>query len=253
MGILIRLACCREIHRVTTPYVDADASHADLAAVERHLRRCPACQRRVAAERAARDTLKRHCHSTLFGGPPAPAALRERLANLPAERVAPPASRWRQIAVAATLIGACTISVTAILTQGSATVLAAQLVADHVKCFFTVDHGPLDPVQVGDRLKRQYGFDVPVPAGNEALGLRLVGARRCISSDGRTAHLLYSWNGESVSLYVIPDENRPAADVHVMGHDGRLWSRHNRTFVLVSQAADRDLAPIVAYMQRATW
>jgi len=185
MGILIRLACCREIHRVTTPYVDADASYADLAAVERHLRRCPACQRRVAAERAARDTLKRHCHSTLFGGPPAPAALRERLANLPAERVAPPASRWRQIAVA-TLIGACTISVTAILTQGSATVLAAQLVADHVKCFFTVDHRPLDPVQVGDRLKRQYGFDVPVPAGNDALGLRLVGARRCISSDGRT-------------------------------------------------------------------
>ena len=256
MGILIRLACCREIHRLTTPYVDADASHADLAAVERHLRRCPACQRRVrGGARGARhaqaslplDALRRARRRPRHCGRGSP--------NLPAERVAPRASRWRQIAVAAAVdqrlhgFGARQSS-----TQGSATVLAAQLVADHVKCFFTVATTvPLDPVQVGDRLKRQYGFDVPVPAGNDALGLRLIGARRCISSDGRTAHLLYSWNGESVSLYVIPDEIRPAADVHVMGHDGRLWSRHNRTYVLVSQAPDRDLAPIVAYMQRATW
>ena len=142
----------------------------------------------------------------------------------------------------------------AIFTQGSATVLAAQLVADHVKCFFTTaDRGPLDPVQVGDRLKDQYGFDVPVPASSPAIGLRLVGARRCLSGDGRTAHLLYSWNGESISLYVIPDDNRPAADVHVMGHDERIWSRHNRTYVLVSPETARDVAPVVGYMQRATW
>ena len=223
MGILIRMTCCREIHRLTTPYVDAEASHAELAAVERHLRRCPACQRRVAAERAARETLKRHCHSTLVGGPAgARGAARETAPTCPRTRVAPGAAgggrspwrrRWSAPAPSA---------VTAIFTQGSATVLAAQLVADHVKCFFTVDRsGALDPVQVGDRLKSQYGFDVPVPAGSPAIGLRLVGARRCLSSDGRTAHLLYSWNGESVSLYVIPDDNRPAADVHVMGHDER--------------------------------
>jgi anti-sigma factor RsiW len=254
MGILIRMACCREIHRLTTPYVDAEGSQSDLAAVEQHLRRCPACQRRVAAERAARDTLKRHCRSAIIEGPPAPDALRSRLANLPAHTVPERASRWRHVAVAAVLFVACTVSAMAIFTQGSATVLAAQLVADHVKCFFTAaDHGPLNPVQTGDRLKRQYGFDVPVPPGSDALGLRLIGARRCLSSDGRTAHLLYSWNGESISLYVIPDDNRSPADVHVMGHDGRLWSRHNRTYVLVAQDTGRDLTPVVGYMQRATW
>jgi anti-sigma factor RsiW len=254
VGILIRMTCCREIHRLTTPYVDAEASATELAVVERHLRRCPACQRRVAAERAARETLKRHCHSALVEGPPAPEALRARLSNLPADAGSPRASRWRQVAVAAVLVGACTVSVTAIFTQGSATVLAAQLVADHVKCFFTAaDRGSLDPVQVGDRLKSQYGFDVPVPASSPAIGLRLVGARRCLSSDGRTAHLLYSWRGASISLYVIPDDNRPATAVHVMGHDERIWSRHNRTYVFVSQETAGDLSPVVDYLQRATW
>jgi anti-sigma factor RsiW len=254
MGILIRMGCCREIQRLATPYVDAETSQTDLATVERHLKRCPACQRRIASERAARATLKRHCRSAIIEGPPAPDALRARLASLPTHMLTPPANRRRQLAVAAALVVACTVSVMAIFSQGSATVLAAQLVADHVKCFFTTaDHGPLSPVQTGDLLKRQYGFDVPVPPGNDALGLRLIGARRCLSSDGRTAHLLYSWNGESVSLYVIPDDNRPAADVRVMGHDGHLWSRHNRTYVLVSQETGRDLTPVVGYMQRATW
>jgi anti-sigma factor RsiW len=254
VGILIRMTCCREIHRLTTPYVDAEASANELAAVEQHLRRCPACQRRIAAERAARETLRQHCRSALVEGPPAPEALRAKLTNLPAETVALRASRWRQGAVAAVLVVACTVCVTAILTQGSATVLAAQLAADHVKCFFTAaDRGTLDPVQVGDRLRSRYGFDVPVPAGSSAIGLRLIGARRCLSSGGRTAHLLYSWNGESISLYVIPDDTRPAADVHVMEHDERIWSRHNRTYVLVSQETARDLTPVVSYLQRATW
>jgi anti-sigma factor RsiW len=254
VGILIRMTCCREIHRLTTPYVDAEASANELAAVERHLRRCPACQRRVAAERAARETLKRHCRSALVEGPPAPEALRAKLANLPAGTVAVRTSRWRQTAVAAAVVAACTVSVMAIFTQTSATVLAAQLVADHVKCFFTTaDRGTLDPVQVGDRLKTQYGFNVPVPGSSAAIGLRLVGARRCLSGDGRTAHLLYSWNGESISLYVIPDDNRRSADVHMMGHDERIWSRHNRTYVLVSPETARDVTPVVSYLQRATW
>jgi anti-sigma factor RsiW len=254
VGILIRMTCCREIHRLTTPYVDAEASANELAAVERHLRRCPACQRRVAAERAARETLKRHCRSALVEGPPAPEALRAKLTHLLAGTVAVRASRWRRTAAAAALVAACTVSVMAIFTQSSATVLAAQLAADHVKCFFaSTDRGTLDPAQVGDHLRTRYGFDVPVPASSPAIGLRLVGARRCLSGDGRTAHLLYSWNGESISLYVIPDDNRPSADVHVMGHDERIWSRHNRTYVLVSAETARDLTPVVGYLERATW
>ena len=163
-------------------------------------------------------------------------------------------SRWQQVAVAVVLFVACTVCVMAIFAQGSATVLAAQLVADHVKCFFTTaDRGNLDPVEVGDRLKGQYGFDVPVPPSSPAIGLRLIGARRCLSGDGRTAHLLYSWNGESISLYVIPDDNRPTAVIHVMGHDERIWSRHNRTYVLVSPETAPDVAPVVSYLQRATW
>ena len=95
------MTCCREIHRLTTPYVDAEASANELAAVEQHLRRCPSCQRRIAAERAARETLRQHCRSALVEGPPAPEALRAKLTNLPAETVALRASRWRQGAVAA--------------------------------------------------------------------------------------------------------------------------------------------------------
>jgi anti-sigma factor RsiW len=253
VGILIRMTCCREVHRLVTPYVDAEASSSEQDAVDRHIRRCPACQRRVAAERTAREALKRHCHSTLVEGPAAPESLRAKLAGLPPE-AASTGRTWRQLALAAVLVLACSVALLAILTQGSTTVLAAQLAADHIKCFFTVaDHGGLDPARVGELLRVRYGLDVPVPAGSPAMGLRLIGARRCLSGEGRTAHVLYSWKGESVSLYMVSGDNRPAATVHVFGQDARVWSRHNKTYVLVSQASAGDLSPIVAHMQRATW
>jgi anti-sigma factor RsiW len=253
MGILIRMTCCREVHRLVTPYVDAEASSSEQDAVERHIRRCPACQRRVAAERTAREALKRHCHSALVEGPAAPAALRAKLASLPPE-AAIIGRTWRQLALAAVLVLACGLALLAILTQSSTTVLAAQLAADHIKCFFTTaDRGGLDPARVGELLRARYGLDVPVPPGSPVISLRLVGVRRCLSAEGRTAHLLYSWKGESVSLYTVPGDNRSAATVRVFGHDARVWSRHNRTYVLVSQASAGDLGPVVAHMQRATW
>jgi anti-sigma factor RsiW len=253
VGILIRMTCCREVHRLVTPFVDAEASSVEQEAVKRHIRRCPACQRRVAAERTAREALKRHCRSALVEGPAAPEALRAKLASLPPQATMS-GRTWRQISVAAVLVVACSVSLLAILTQSSTTVLAAQLTADHIKCFFTAsDRGGLDSARVSEQLRARYGLDVPVPAGSPAIGLRLVGARRCLSGEGRTAHLLYSWKGESVSLYMVPGDNRLAATVRVFGHDARVWSRHNRTYVLVSQALAGDLSPVVAHMQRATW
>jgi anti-sigma factor (TIGR02949 family) len=253
MGILIRMTCCREVRRLVTPYVDAEASSADQAAVERHIRRCPACQRRVAAERTAREALKRHCRSRLVEGPGAPEALRAKLASLP-RQTATGGRMWRQVVVAAVLALACGTALLAILTQSSTTVLAAQLAADHIKCFFTTaDRGGLDPARVSEQLRVRYGLVVRVPAGSPAIGLRLVGARRCLSGEGRTAHLLYSWKGESVSLYMVPGDTRSAATVRVFGHDARVWSRHNRTYVLVSEASAANLGPVVAHMQRATW
>ncbi len=91
-----------------------------------------------------------------------------------------------------------------------------------------------------------------VPPSSAVLGLRLVGARRCLSGEGRNAHLLYTWQGESISVYMLPGDHRPACAISVLGHDARVWSGHNGTYVLVAHQAGRDLSPLVDYMQHVT-
>ncbi len=76
----------------------------------------------------------------------------------------------------------------------------------------------LEPRRVADYLRERYGFAARVPASDANMGLRLVGARRCITGEGTNAHMLYTWQGQAVSLYMLPGvgHTRPAHDV--LGH-----------------------------------
>lgn len=247
---------CNELEPLVTRWVDGETDTAGAARVEAHLAACRRCAARAAAERTARRLLKdRHDALTSATVPP---ALRARLATLrPAtgRRPAPGARTWFRlpVAIAATLLLAASGVTLHVLTGRSTTVLAAQLAADHVKCHLTEhEESGLEPVAVQDRLAARYGLHAQVPPGTADHRLRLVGARRCLTGNGTTAHILYRYDDQPVSLYLVPDEGRAAASVEVFGRQTYMWSRHNGTYVLVANAGVAGLPQLVAYMQQAT-
>lgn len=251
---------CTDNDARLTRYVDEDLSPAERDEVERHVQACPSCAARLAAERAARLVLRRH--AAALGEVALPDALRGRLTAV-AEQERPPrvdAGRARAVrvqlmraAIAASLVIGLGLWLTAIVTRQSTTVLAAQLAADHVKCFLTNhDHGVLEAQPVADYLRERYDFRAKVPASHQALGLRLVGARRCLTGEGTNAHILYTWQGEPVSLYMLPGGAHARQAHQVLGHAAQMWAGHNGSYVLVMPETVGLVGPLVEYMRQAT-
>jgi Putative zinc-finger len=249
------MAHCNDLEGLLTPYVDGELSAGDHDDVERHLRRCVTCAQRATAERSARDVVRRHAASlTAHTAPP---ALHARLAVLVAEARPPRAQvvrRWLlRTAVAASLVVGCGLWLTALVTRESTTVLAAQLAADHLKCFLTNhDDGMLEPQRVAGYLKQRYGFAARVPASDTGMGLRLVGARRCITGEGTNAHMLYTWRGQPVSLYMLPGVGHGLEAYTVLGQTTEMWSGHNGTYVLVMPGRQGRSTALADYMRQAT-
>ena len=46
---------------------------------------------------------------------------------------------------------------------------------------------------------------------------------------------MYTYNGQPVSLFMLPRETRASELVQVFGHQARIWSEGDRTFVLVAR------------------
>jgi anti-sigma factor RsiW len=157
------------------------------------------------------------------------------------------------IAVTTILIVVTAGIVLSVATSRSNVVLAAQLTADHAKCFrlfATATAAAPDARQLEVMLLNRYGWDVHVPPSSTADGVQLIGARRCLYADGRLPHVMYRVNGQDVSLYMLPGVSRNDADVSSLGHRSRIWSRGNTTYVLVSSLAGRGLDNAVRYVMR---
>src|SRR5438093_11453763 len=71
---------CRSLDSLVTPYVDGELADDDRLAVDAHLRACPPCYSRVAAERTTHALIREH--KAAFDQPAAPDALRTRCAEL---------------------------------------------------------------------------------------------------------------------------------------------------------------------------
>jgi anti-sigma factor RsiW len=69
---------CRDLDSVCMPYLDGELVAEERAAIEVHLTGCPACARRLEVERLQHDRLQALMRQA---SPPAPAALRARLAS----------------------------------------------------------------------------------------------------------------------------------------------------------------------------
>ena len=57
--------------------------------------------------------------------------------------------------------------------------------------------------------------------------------RRCYSTDGKAAHIMYQWRGTPLSLYVLPEDTGFDRIVRKLGHRALIWSANRRTYAIV--------------------
>lgn len=245
---------CADLDERLTPFVDGEATPADRAVVGEHLAACPPCRKHADDERTARDLLREHRAGL---SSPAPAALRARCHQLRRSAGIPHAGfggtlrRWAPLSVAATLV----LAVAAVFLLGlndGAAALAASLAVDHVKCFkVSVPAAATDAAAETRQWQQNQGWSVVIPPAAPAEELQLVDVRRCYSSDGRAAHLMYNWRGSPLSLYVLPQDTRRQKALRKIGHEAIIWSDHQRTYAVVTsrQSPPDDLSRVVAYLK----
>jgi anti-sigma factor RsiW len=137
-------------------------------------------------------------------------------------------------------------------TRSSARLLAAELTADHVKCFrlnaLLNTHD--SPAAVEADMASAFGWNMHLPSSADRGALRLVGSRPCLYGEGKIAHIMYEHNGHPVSLFMLPRETRQEQLVEIFGHQCRIWSEGDRTFVLVASDSARDVEEMVAVVRK---
>jgi anti-sigma factor RsiW len=273
---------CHSIDSLLTPFIDGELADADRRAVEDHLRRCAPCHSREAAERAVRGLI--HARRASLGAP-APAPLRDACAKIardvashqssgighhvgsrprtdgsrpttdarrptsaPAARLK---SRLGPFALAASLVIVVGGAFLYQATDKSARLLAAELTADHVKCFAMNralgTHQEVAAVE--SSLAAGFGWRAHLPEDPASAGLELVGSRPCLYGEGKIAHIMYRHHGKPVSLFMLPNTARTQELVEVLGHEAKIWCVGNRTFVLLSRQSKREIEQLASFVQ----
>lgn len=244
---------CRDVEPLFAPYADGDRSVGDAAAVEAHVGRCPPCRQQVNEQRAVREALHARRDELRVSAPDSLRARCEaqgRRAALLSRRTLVPLSL-----AASLLLALGGVFLFGVGDRGAA--LAAQINRDHVRCF---EARPQQGVRLdADAVSRQWaqthGWTLRVPPADAATAVDLVAVRRCLSADGGSAHILYTWHGEPLSLYVLPrsvDEDARRTLLQKFGGRAVAWVRDGRTYVMVHSpgAPDRpDLERVTEYMR----
>ncbi len=245
---------CAELDARLTPFVDGEDSPGEHRAVAAHLSDCPPCRQHADDEVSARDYVQTHREELRVSAPP---SLRTRCALMGAQVPASssrPAFRagwrkWAPLSVAATLI----LAVAGVFIFGlnnPVEALASTLALDHIKCQKLADGTrDMDAVVASTNWEHDRGWALAVPKTLPSEQLTLVDVRHCLSSDGLAAHLMYTWHGAPLSLYVIPDDKGHAGIVEKMGRETVIWCANRRTYAVVADGHPQDLNRIIDYMK----
>jgi anti-sigma factor RsiW len=253
---------CASIDSLVTPYIDGELGAAERERVAQHLGRCGACRSRVEAEQSVRELVQDRksvlCHGR------APALLRSHCAAAARFSTAGTKPRGEETVVVRRAwigwlapLGAAASLVVIVggaflyqATAESAHVLAAELAADHMKCFAM--NAVLGTRQSAEAVQSSmvsgFGWHVQLPSDTQREGLELVGARPCLYGEGKIAHIMYRHNGEPLSLFMLPRTERPEQLVETLGHECAIWSSADRTFVLVSRESRADVERLAEYV-----
>jgi len=278
---------CESIDPLVTPYIDRELADDDRQAVDLHLRACAPCYSRVVAEQAVRDLV--HARQPELNKKEAPPSLHARCAALtigltadrdrdgavkpavrgqvvplplPATAGPPPTgaprsarpawtARLAPFALAASLVAVVGGAFLYQATKRSTRVMAAELAADHVKCFaMNAALGTRQaPSAVESTMLSSFDWRMHLPADPSRAGLELVGARPCLYGEGKIAHIMYRHEGRPVSLFMLPGTERAQGLVDVLGHEAAIWCVNDRTFVLVSRGPKEDVERLAAYVR----
>jgi anti-sigma factor RsiW len=255
---------CAELDARLTPFVDGEVTSDEGRAVTAHLSACPPCRQHADDEVSARDYVHTHRDELRVSAPP---ALRTRCAlmgaqvpasgsRLPAPGSGSPLSasrggwrKWAPLSVAATLI----LAVAGVFVFGlnnPVQALASTLALDHIKCQKLADGTKdVDALAAGMNWEHDRGWSLAVPKTLPSEQLTLVDVRHCLSSDGLAAHLMYTWHGAPLSLYVIPQDKGHAGIVEKMGRETVIWCANRRTYAVVAEGHPQDLNRIIDYMK----
>ncbi len=245
---------CRELDEHLAPYVDGEETAAARRSVEAHLAKCPPCHDRADAERSVRALVVEH-----RGGlrEPAPAALRARCAGLQAlvatrQSAMSRVRRWMPLSLAASLV----LTIAGVFLFGlnnRVEALAASLAIDHVKCFKVTGTMPHADASRAQRVWQQdQGWPIVVPESAAGQQLTLVNVRRCFSTDGRAAHMMYTWRGAPLSLFVLSEPDGNAGRDRLLDKMGRtavIWCANRRTYALIVDGHPQDLSQVIDYMK----
>jgi hypothetical protein len=157
-------------------------------------------------------------------------------------------ARFARVAAAAALVVLVGGTLLYQATGASTRVMAAELTADHVKCFAL--NAVLRTRQSSEAVESAMleGFDwrVSLPDGTGGEGLELVGSRPCLYGEGRIAHIMFRHHGQPVSLFMLPRSEHPEEILRVLGHECAIWSIGDRTFVLVAREERADVERMAA-------
>lgn len=249
---------CTSIDPLVTPYVDGELPAADRQRVDDHVRVCPPCRERVVAEDAVRQLVRaRKTTLETLTAPAAPATLHTQCALLAgmARLKARPTRAWRAailpLALAASLIGVVGGTFLYQATGGSDRLMAAELTADHVKCFGMDDLlGTHDsPAVVETSMVSGFDWHMHVPDNPDAAGLALIGSRPCLYARGKVAHIMYRYQGRPVSIFMLPRTARADDLVEVFGHEAVIWSAGDRSFVLIARGSRDEVMRMASFVR----
>jgi hypothetical protein len=138
-------------------------------------------------------------------------------------------------------------------TDASVRLMAAELTADHVKCFAMnrVLGTHQGATAVESTMASSFGWRMHLPENAAREGLELVGARPCLYGEGKIAHIMYRHQGRPVSLFMLPDTARAHDLVEVLGHEAAVWCVGNRTFVLLAREPKHEVERLASFVQGA--
>lgn len=249
---------CSRLNPLVTPYVDGELSEAERQQVDRHLRACPPCHSRVAAERAVHELIR--AQRDALAAPCASSALRARCSDH-ARRVDHTGATttgwvaWRTqfapLAAAASLVFIVGTAFVYQLTAANSRVMAAELAADHMKCFAVsgILNMHEEASTVESAMWSGFGWRMHLP--DRDAGLELVGSSQCMYGEGRVAHIMYRHNGEPLSVFMLPRATRAQELVQVLGHKAAIWCDGDRTFVLVAREPREEVERMASLVQRS--
>lgn len=238
---------CRDVEERLTPYVDGESREDVRREIDAHLTACPPCRVQADTERGGRELIRDHRDALRVA---APSTLRARCAAHAHPRSGSRVlRRWVPLSLAASLLLAAA-GVTIFSIANPTTALAAGFALDHMKCFRVCDTDHrLDASVAESKWQRAEGWSIVVPPSAEDEQLELVNLRRCLSTDGLAAHLLYRWHGQPLSLYVLPRAVDGDRVIDGLGHETAVWTAAGRTYALVTPGHPEDFDTVVHYVR----